>query len=112
MEMEVYQEKANHVCSLVAVRWTLRLVSNRYFTMMIARMGFAHGRLIARYDVHGVRPIKRLMCGMGCITPSVKRNRVVCAANTCITTTPSALALQSIVQVAKELFNESEIDNG
>ena len=74
-------------------RRMLTLVSNRDFAIMIARMGFAHGRSIVRVDVHDVHLVKGLIHGVGCITPIVKRNCVVCAANACITVLPSALAL-------------------
>ena len=60
--------------------------------------------------MHGVHPMKRPMHGVGCITPIVKNNSVVCAANACITVLPSARALQCIIQVAKEFFNGLEID--
>ena len=111
LEVEVCQEKANRECSTIAVRWMLMLVSNRDFAIMIERMGFAHGRSIARVDMHGVRLLKCLMSGMGCITPVVKRNRVVCAASVCIIVLPAAPALHWTIQVAKELFSGSEIDD-
>ena len=69
-------------------------LSNRDFAIMIARMGFAHGRSIARVDVHGVHPVKRLMHGVGCITLIVKRNPVVCATSACIAMLPGAPVLQ------------------
>ena len=72
----------------------MTLVSNRNFTIMIARMGFVDGRSIARVDVHGVRTVKHLIGGVGCITPIAKRNHVVCAASACITMFLSAPALQ------------------
>ena len=93
LEVEVHQKKGNRASSIIAAYWILTLVSNRDFAIKIARMGFAHGRSIARVDVHGVRLSKCLMSGMGCITPVVKRNRVVCAASVCITVLPSAPAL-------------------
>ena len=55
--------------------------------------------------------MKGLIHGVDCITPIVKRNCAVCAANACITMLPSAPALQCIIQVAKELFNGLEIDD-
>ena len=60
--------------------------------------------------MRGVHLVKRPMHGVGCITPIVKRNRVVCASNAYINVLPSAPTLQCIIQVAKELFNGSEID--
>ena len=80
-EVEVHQKKTNRACRNVAARWTVTLVSNCDFAIMIARMGFAHGRSIARVDMHDVRPRKRLMHGVDCITPVVQRNRVVGAAS-------------------------------
>ena len=94
LEVEVHQKKGNHASSIVAAYWMLTPVSNRDFAIMIVRMGFAHGRSIARIDVRGVHPVKRLMHGVGFITPIVKRNRVVCAASACITVIPVAPALQ------------------
>ena len=111
LEVEVHQKKGNRASSIVAAYWMLTPVSNRDFAIMIERMGFAHGRSIARVDMHGVRLLKCLMSGMGCITPVVKRNRVVCAASVRIIVLPSAPALQCIIQVAKELFNRLEIDD-
>ena len=81
LEVEVHQKKGNRASSIVAAYWMLTPVSNRDFAIMIERMGFAHGRSIARVDMHGVRPKKRLMHGVGFITPVVKRNRVVGASN-------------------------------
>ena len=94
LEVEVHQKKGNRASSIVAAYWMLTLVSNRDFGIMIARMGFAHGRSIARVDVHGVRLLKCLMSGIGCITPVVKRNRVLCAASVYITVLPATPALQ------------------
>ena len=94
LEVEVHQKKGNRASSIVAAYWMLTPVSNRDFGIMIARMGFAHGRSIARVDVHGVRLLKCLMSGIGCITPVVKRNRIVCAASVCITVLPATPALQ------------------
>ena len=94
LEVEVLQKKGNRASSIVAAYWMLTPVSNRDFAIMIARMGFAHGRSIARVDVHGVRLLKCLMSGMGCIAPVVRRNRVVFAANVCIIVLPFASALQ------------------
>ena len=71
----------------------LTLVSNRDFVIMTARMGFVHGRSIARVDEHGVPLVKRLIGGVGCITPIVKRNRVVYAASVYITVLPSTPTL-------------------
>ena len=111
LEVEVHQKKTNLASSIVAAYWTLTPVSNRDFAIMIARMGFAHGRSIAWHDMHGVRPKKRLIHGVGCITPVVKRNRVVCATSACIIMLVVAPTLQWIVQVAKELFNGSKIND-
>ena len=47
LEVDVHQKKTNRACSIVAAYWTLSPVSNRDFAIMIARMGFAHGRSIA-----------------------------------------------------------------
>ena len=94
LEVEVHQKKTNRACSIVAAYWMLTPVSNHDFAIMIARMGFAYGRSIARVDVHGVRLLKCLMSGISCITPVVKRNRVVCVASVCITVLPAAPALQ------------------
>ena len=94
LEMEVHQKKGNRASSIVAAYWILTLVSNCDFAIMIALMGFVHGRSIARVDMHDVRPKKRLMHGVGCITPVAKRNRVVCAAIACITVLPVAPTLQ------------------
>ena len=51
--------------------------------------------------------MKRLH-GVGCITPIVKRNRVVCAASACIIVLPSAPALQYIIQVAKSCSTDQK----
>ena len=80
-EVEVHKKKTNRACRNVAARWTMTLVSKCDFALMIARMGFAHGRSIACHDMHGVRPKKRQMDDVGCITPVVQRNRVVGAAS-------------------------------
>ena len=80
-EVEVHKKKTNRACRNVAARWTVTPISNCDFAIMIARMGFAHGRSIAWHDMHGVRPKKRLTNGVGCITPVVQRNRVVGAAS-------------------------------
>ena len=77
LEVEMGQMKTNCACRNVAACWIVTPVSNCDFTIMIVRMGFVHGRSIARGDVHCVRPKKRLMHRVGCITPVVKRNRVV-----------------------------------
>ena len=47
LEVEVNQKKTNRASSIVAAYWTLTLVSNRDFVIMITRMGFARGRSIA-----------------------------------------------------------------
>ena len=47
LEVEVHQKKGNRASSIVAAYWMLTLVSNRDFTIMIARMGFVHVRSIA-----------------------------------------------------------------
>ena len=46
-EVEVHKKKTNRACRNVVARWTMTLVSNCDFAIMIARMGFAHGRSIA-----------------------------------------------------------------
>ena len=46
LEVEVHQKKGNRVSSVVAACWMLTRVSNRDFTIIIARMGFAHVRSI------------------------------------------------------------------
>ena len=89
----------------------LTLVSNRDSAIMIVGMGFAQGRSIAWLDVQDVRPIKRLMCSAGFITLVSKRNRVVFAASEWTAMPPVAPPLQNTIQVAKELFKESEIDD-
>ena len=111
LEVEVHQKKRNCASNIVAEQQMLTIVSNRDFVIMIARMGFAHGRSVARVDVHGMPLVKCLMCGMGCITPVAKRNCVVWAATPCITMLLGAPTLQCIIQIAKELFNEPKIDN-
>ena len=47
LEVEVHQKKTNRASSIVAAYWMLTPVSNGDFAIMIARMGFAHGRSIA-----------------------------------------------------------------
>ena len=47
LDVEVHQKKRNRASSIVAAYWMLTPVSNRDFTIMIARMGFAHVRSIA-----------------------------------------------------------------
>ena len=64
LEVEVHQKKGNCASNIVAAYWILSLVANCDFAIMIARMRFAHGRSIARVDMHGVRPKKRLMLFM------------------------------------------------
>ena len=81
LEVEVHQKKTIRASSIVAAYWMLTRLSNRDFAIILTRMGFVHGRSIARVDVHGVRLVKCPMCGMGCIKPVVKRNRVICAAS-------------------------------
>ena len=110
-EVEVYQKKANRACNIVAAYWPLTPVSNPDFVIMIASMGFVHGWSIAGFNVHGVRPIKCLMCPVGYIIPIVKRKRVVCTFSEWIVMPLVAPALQEIIQVTKELFNESQIDD-
>ena len=94
LEVEMHQKKTNRASSMIAAHWILNPVSNCDFAIMIARMGFAHGRSIARVGIHGVRPNKRLMHGVGCIALIVKGNRVVCATSACIIVLPVAPALQ------------------